>query len=1312
MALPSSSNSSSSFVGSTSIPSIERLLGRENWTSWKFAAKTFLQLEGLWEVVKPVKKEDGTFETVDEKKDLQARLKLILLLDPTIYVHIEDAESARSAWDKLEMAFEDKGLSRQIGLLHKLIKSDLDTCGSMNSYVNQVISTANQLNAIGFKLPDLWVGMILLAGLPEEYRPMILAMENSGVAITGDYVKTKLLQERPLLRNENVQALATNKRREVFKPKQKPSSSKGPQCRKCGRYGHIAKFCKDDRKGGTTLCTVLSTFGNSEANEWILDSAAYAHMTSNKDLLSNLQNATGKVVAANGGTLDIVARGTAIIQPKCMEEIVTISDVKLIPGLTSNLLSVSRMVEKGYTVQFNTKGCKVYNPSGKLVLTGIHNNNQFKVEQVANNMQEALSCNTAESFELWHKRMGHLGAVNLKKLAGGLATGITLKNMDGADCRVCPLGKHSKLPFPKKGSRAENVLDLVHSDINGPMETHSLGGHRYYITFIDDKTRRIFVYFLKTKSEVEVFEAFKRFHAMAERQSGRKLKTLRTDNGKEYMNKSLTSFLQKEGIRHETSNGYTPQQNGLAERANRTIVEMARCLLFEGNMTKGFWAEAVSTAVYLINRSPTRGHNLTPEEAWNGRKPDLSHLRVFGTKAMVMIPKEKRRKWDPKSHECVLTGFDEETKGYRLYDHKKKQTIISREVIFLDEGCSSNVTVTAMQEPRRTFVRLDIEETTSIQPVQIPVPNFAPDAGSDSTLEENDAETDGELDESTTDDENNTSTETMVQSEDDSSDFLGFSGSDVDGFVAVASGMYSGTYADPVSHQEALARDDSKEWGTAMQEEYNALMENKTWTLTSLPKGRQAIKCKWVYRTKCDSSGNLTRYKARLVVKGFSQRKGEDYDETYAPVVRYCSLRYLFALAIKHDLMIDQMDAVTAFLQGDLDEDIYMEQPPCFVDGQRKTLVCKLNKAIYGLKQASRVWNNKLDAALQRFGLIPTQYDPCVYVGSEGGKIIIVAIYVDDMMIFSNDVAWKKQLKKHLCSCFRMKDLGAAQHCLGIRIQRTKETIKLDQEIYIESILKRFNMDKCKPVAVPMNNSEKLTKEESPKSNNETAAMKDVPYQEAVGCLMYLAQSTRPDILYAVNMLSRFNKNPGQKHWNGVKHVMRYLRGTSNFKLVYKKNVDSKIIGYCDADWGSDPDERKSTTGNIFMAQGGAISWMCKKQPTVALSTCEAEYMSVSAAVQEASWWRGLSAKLANADEVIEIRCDNQSCIAIAKNGGYHPRTKHIDIRHHFIKDALSRGIVTLEYVSTEDQIADGLTKPLQRTKFEISRELMGISEA
>lgn len=202
-------------AGSSNLPSIERLTGRANWAAWKFATKTYLQLEGLWDAVKPKQKEDGTFERVDEQKDLRAKLKLILLVDPIIYVHLEDAETAQLAWDKLEKAFEDRGLSRQVGLLHKLIKSDLSSCGSMEDYVNQVMSTAHQLIGVGFKIPDLWIGMILLAGLPEEYRPMIMALENSGVNITGDYIKTKLLQEQPLSSNRsNNQAFATNKRNE------------------------------------------------------------------------------------------------------------------------------------------------------------------------------------------------------------------------------------------------------------------------------------------------------------------------------------------------------------------------------------------------------------------------------------------------------------------------------------------------------------------------------------------------------------------------------------------------------------------------------------------------------------------------------------------------------------------------------------------------------------------------------------------------------------------------------------------------------------------------------------------------------------------------------------------------------------------------------------------------------------------------------------------------------------------------------------------------------------------------------------------
>ncbi|XP_055522420.1 zinc finger protein 208-like [Wyeomyia smithii] len=632
------------------------------------------------------------------------------------------------------------------------------------------------------------------------------------------------------------------------------------------------------------------------------------------------------------------------------------------------------------------------------------------------------------------------------------------------------------------------------------------------------------------------------------------------------------------------------------------------------------------------------------------------------------VPKQKRRKWDPKSHECILMGFDEETKGYRLYDLKKKTTIKSREVVFLNEGVPSEAACPEARRVKPSNGRLDIED---------PVETVLEPTLSSATPCESESE--DEYDEGDLKDDSETSSSQRCQSaangstflqastitfmlialaflvshfhsqplmkymkkkspdkdsSSDSSDFAGFSDDEGinDGFVAVISGMNGEFGNDPVSHQEALACDDSDAWKRAMQEEFDALVDNKTWTITSLPKGKKAIKCKWVYKTKRDAEG-----------------KGIDYDETYAPVVRCSSLRYLFALAIRHDLVIGQMDAVTAFLQGDLDEEIYMEQP-YFADDNQKTMVCKLNKALYGLRQSSRVWNQKLDAALRRFGLKSTQI-------------------------------WDKR-----------------NTALESESKEPMISISLDQEAYTESILKRFNMERCKPVKVPMNSSEKLTKDASPKDDNESTAMEDVPYQEAVGCLMYLAQSTRPDILFAVKTLSRFNNNPGVKHWNAVKHVLRYLRGTSCMKLIYRKDADSSVVGYYDADWGSDPDERKSTSGNIFMAQGGAISWMCKKQLTVALSTCEAEYMSVSAAVQEASWWRGLSALLnKNNDEPIEIRCDNQSCIAIAKNGGYNPRTKHIDIRHHFKKDALRRGVVNLTYISTEEQIADGLTKPLQR---------------
>lgn len=400
------------------------------------------------------------------------------------------------------------------------------------------------------------------------------------------------------------------------------------------------------------------------------------------------------------------------------------------------------------------------------------------------------------------------------------------------------------------------------------------------------------------------------------------------------------------------------------------------------------------------------------------------------------------------------------------------------------------------------------------------------------------------------------------------------------------------TNDDLITYHEAINSSHKKEWIDAMNDEYNSLIENKTWTLCELPKNRKAIKNKWIFKTKRDANGNISRYKARLVVKGCSQKYGIDYQEIFSPVVRYSTIRFLMAFAVKNDLKIHQMDAVTAFLQGELnDEVIYMEQPQGFK--QNENLVCKLNKALYGLKQSSRVWNLKLDDAMKKYGFKQSDYDPCMYYIMKENNILIVTIYVDDFLIFFNNEQMLKDLKQFLTSNFKMKDLQEAEYCLGIKITRDFNNGKLwlDQENYTRNILEKFNMMNCKPVSTPTDPSQKLTK-----SDSIDDSMKNVPYQEAVGSLLFLAQISRPDIAYAVHSVSRFNNNPNQIHWTAVKRIMRYLKGTLQFKLEYSKDGNNEIVGFSDADWANDEQDRHSVSGYVFKLANGPISWKCTKQ--------------------------------------------------------------------------------------------------------------------
>ncbi|KAD6795308.1 hypothetical protein E3N88_06204 [Mikania micrantha] len=386
---------------------------------------------------------------------------------------------------------------------------------------------------------------------------------------------------------------------------------------------------------------------------------------------------------------------------------------------------------------------------------------------------------------------------------------------------------------------------------------------------------------------------------------------------------------------------------------------------------------------------------------------------------------------------------------------------------------------------------------------------------------------------------------------------------------------------------------------------------NNVWTLIELPRGAKAVSCKWVYKTKLDPNGNIERYKARLVAKGYTQREGIDYQETFSPVSRKYSLRIVMALVAHFDLELHQMDVKTAFLNGDLHEDVFMKQPEGFEPKGKEHMVCKLNKSICGLKQASRQWYIKFDEVMKKHNFIKNQVDQCIYLKMSGSKFVILVLYVNDILLASNNLGMLYDSKRLLSANFDMKDLGEASYVIGIEIHRNRSigTLGLSQKAYIERILKRFNMQQCSPSIAPVVKGDSFGSFQCPKSEAEIDQMRLIPYASVVGSLMYAQVCTRPDIAYITGMLGRYQSNPGLDHWKAAKMVLRYLQGTKEYKLTYRRSDDLEVIGYTDSDFVKCKDDKKSTSGYIFMLSGGPISWKSHKQQLTTTSTMMAEYV-------------------------------------------------------------------------------------------------------
>ncbi|MDR3678315.1 MAG: reverse transcriptase domain-containing protein [Flavipsychrobacter sp.] len=511
-------------------------------------------------------------------------------------------------------------------------------------------------------------------------------------------------------------------------------------------------------------------------------------------------------------------------------------------------------------------------------------------------------------------------------------------------------------------------------------------------------------------------------------------------------------------------------------------------------------------------------------------------------------------------------------------------------------------------------------------------------------------------------------------------------------------------------------------WHESIGSELQSHLLNGTWEIARIPPGRKALKHKWVFKVKMDVNGDVSKLKSRLVAAGYSQVYGIDYDETFSPVANLLSIRVFFALCAQYDLEIRQMDVGTAFLNADLTEDIYMDIPEFYdLDAElaqlptdhalksvpREQIKCRLKKAIYGLKQSPRKWNENIDKFLRSMGYEPLLSDPCLYLYRTDDETSLIAVYVDDILIASSSVSSVQYVVDAFNAKYKMEDKGEPVFIVGIRVtrDRVKRTIKLDQGTYIEKMLEKFRMDKCIGIGTPCDANVKLTMDMCPQTDSEKHQMSKYPYRELIGSLMYAMVGTRPDIAYAVSNLSKFLGNPGMLHWEAALRVLRYLRCSTNLGITYVMNPDDnlELVAYTDSDWAGCQDSRRSHSGGVLILAGGPVCWISKRQPSVTMSSAEAEYAACQFVCRDVIWVKGMLNELCVnlRGHVVKMFTDSTACMAIASKAIIDRKTKHIEMYYHYIKErVIEFKDIELLYVKTDDNIADVFTKALNEASF------------
>ena len=1283
-----------------------------------------------------------------------------------------DVTTAKGAWDLLLEKHRPKGNETWVYTLFEAMKDELKPTDSVEAYnhrnnmlVNDMMDSRRTTTILDTK--EEYRIATFLAGLPESWDSWmsttlnILSSQPTGLTHEGllnAALEEEARRKRRITQRQSKASQGLPSGGESgLKAKTQPSSTlpssqskpatpqtgnryKNIKCFACNKFGHIHTMKKCEKhpehdpnfvpkhlrsQSQTAGVGVdeddqdLSYYapnidiesedaGLPHRDSWVLDSGATTHMACNKELLYDIQPYTTKPVLGLGNTKHKVEG----IAKAMIGKNLIIDKVLYCPDIATNLISTPRLNDDKCKVIHNEDRTAHVIRGGIEIAAAMYENKGYVVYGLPAMVQK-------EKFNLNHVRLGHISMGRVEAVEN-LALGIN-KSDDNYYCEACILAKSHRQPFKRNVARSTELLHLIHSDVCGPFQ-RSNKGYQYFVTFTDDYSRMVWIFPMKRKSEVT--EKFRTYKSYVENQTGKRIKVLRTDRGGEYVNNELESFLKDQGIAHQTTTPYTPQQNGVSERMNRTVLDMARAMLKFAKLPNSFWIDAVITAAYLRNRVPVKPlkDGKIPYELWNGKKPKLGYLRAFG--CIGYAHAFNTTKLQDRAIPTVLVGYsniNQEVKGYRLWDPVGHKYIVSRDVDF-NESMFYKDRFRLLDTPEEVYLELcneeDFIEESAYQPANSepvitppPQPESSPTSkATKSVRSENEEDSDWEpilkpsRPKMTSHDEEEYDFEPILQhTRRNNASYMSIQQL---GLLTVGIDVDCADETIPQSVQEIMKSPKVKEWLEAMKLEYDALIESDTWYLVDLPPGANVIKGKWLLTIKRDGKGKIIKYKARWVAKGYSQIEGIDYNETFAPASHLSSLRLLLSIATINDYEIHLVDIKTAFLNGTIDHEVYVEQPHHFIDSTNPSKVCRLQKSLYGLKQSPKLWNDALKSWLVANGFTQLASDPSIYIKRHEDNVIMIGVHVDDMLIISNDLKTLDGFEEQLSQRFKLTKESDIQWFLGISARRDRQQRKLylNQRQYINDILKEFKMENCNPSSSPLPAGFSL-------ELRPWAPFNIITYQKAIGKLLYLARGTRPDISAVVGMLGQYSNNPLMIHWYGIEHLLRYLKKTMESEICLSGST-TDIKAYSDADWGGDLKDRKSRTGVVVMIGDSPIVWASVKQDTVAKSSTEAEYIALTSTVSEVLWIRLIMTelKLLDPSSTTPIFEDNRGCKILAENSQVNPRTKHISIKYHFIRDHIAKGEIKVIACPGSEQIANILTKPIYGTTLDWNKKQLKLS--